>query len=79
MVAAITKTSWGGSNKFEDIAFERTKTFGVPNDRIMKKVMFNFDQRNAINISYNIKRYFSDITLEIIKRAFTLIKFVKHC
>ena len=34
MIVAVKKTSWSGSNKFEDIAFENTKTFGVPNDRI---------------------------------------------
>ena len=28
MVVTVKKTSWGESNKFEDIAFENTKTFG---------------------------------------------------
>ena len=30
----IKKTSWGGSKKFEDIAFENTQTFSVPNGKI---------------------------------------------
>ena len=31
MVVTTKKTSWGGSNKFEDIDFENTNTFDVPN------------------------------------------------
>ena len=56
------------SNKFEDIAFENMKTFGVSNDRIQlvpfrdfrweesvfEKIMIDFGQRNNINISGNI-------------------------
>ena len=54
------------SNKFEDIAFENTKTFNFPNGKIQlvpfndfrwkesvfEKVMFNFNQGNTINISF---------------------------
>ena len=56
------------SNKFEDIAFENMKTFGVSNDRIQlvpfrdfrweesvfEKIMIDFGQRNNVNISGNI-------------------------
>ena len=34
VVVTIKKTSWGGSKKFEDIDFENTQTFSVPNDKI---------------------------------------------
>ena len=34
VVVTVKKTSWGGSNKFEHIAFENTKTFSVLNGRI---------------------------------------------
>ena len=57
MVVTVKKTSWGGSNKFEDIAFENTKTLDVLNVRIWlvpfndcrweesisEKPMFEFD------------------------------------
>ena len=33
VVVTIKKTAWGGSRKFEDIAFENTKTFSIPNSR----------------------------------------------
>ena len=33
-VVAIKKTSWGGSKKSEDIAFENTQTFSVLNGKI---------------------------------------------
>ena len=70
VVVTIKKTSWGGSKKFEDIAFENTQTFSVPNGKIQlvpfndcrweesvfKKVMFNFNQGNAINISRSIRK-----------------------
>ena len=62
MIVTIKKTFWGGSKKFEDIAFENTQTFSVLNSRIwlfssvFEKVMFNFNQRNAIKISRSIKR-----------------------
>ena len=66
MVVAIKKTSW----KFEDIAFENTQTFSVPNGKIylasfndcrwkesvFEKVMFNFNQGNTINISHSIRK-----------------------
>ena len=29
VVVTIKKTSWGGSKKFEDIAFENTQTFSL--------------------------------------------------
>ena len=65
VVVTIEKTSWSGSKNSEDIAFENTKTFSVPNSRIQlvpfndcrweesafEKVMLNFNQGNAINIS----------------------------
>ena len=71
MVVTIKKTSWCWSKKFEDIDFENTQTFSVPNGRIelflfndfrweeiiFKKVMSNFNQGNTINISRNIRRY----------------------
>ena len=34
VVVTIKKTSWGGSKIFEDIAFENTQTFSVPNVKI---------------------------------------------
>ena len=34
VVATIKKTSWGGSKKFEDIAFKDTQTFSFPNGKI---------------------------------------------
>ena len=34
MVVRVKKTYWGGPNRFEDIAFENIKTFGIPNGRI---------------------------------------------
>ena len=71
MVVTIKKTSWCWSKKFEDIDFENTQTFSVPNGRIglflfndfrweeiiFKKVMSNFNQGNTINISRSIRRY----------------------
>ena len=70
VLVKIGKTSWGGSKKFEDIDFENTQTFSVPNDRIQlvlfndcrqeeiifEKVMFNFNLGNTINISRSIRR-----------------------
>ena len=70
MIAAIKKTSWGGSKKFEDISFENTQTFSVPNGKIQlisfndcrwqesvfEKVMFNFNQGNTISISHSISK-----------------------
>ena len=69
VVVTIKKTSWSGSKKIEDIAFENTQTFSVPNSRIQlvpfndcrweesafEKVMFNFNPGNAINISHIIR------------------------
>ena len=40
VVVTIKKTSSGGSQKFEDIAFENTQTFGAPNGKI-ELVPFN--------------------------------------
>ena len=34
MVVTTKKTSWGGSNKFEDIEIENANTFDVPNSRV---------------------------------------------
>ena len=34
VAVTIKKTSWGGSKNFEDIAFENTQTFNVPNGKI---------------------------------------------
>ena len=34
VVVTIKKTFWGGSKKFEDIAFENTQTFSVPTGKI---------------------------------------------
>ena len=73
MVVTVKSNSWGGSNKFDDIAFENTKTFGVSNDRIylvpfnhcrweesiFEKVTFDFDQRKTINISHRKGLLFS--------------------
>ena len=70
VVVTIRKTSWDGSKKFEDIAFENTPNFCVPNGRIypvpfndckweesvFEKVMSNFNQGNTINISRRIIR-----------------------
>ena len=70
VVVTIKKTSWGGSKKFEDIAFENTQTFSVPNGKIQlvafndcrweesvfEKVMFSFSQGNTINISGSIRK-----------------------
>ena len=70
VVVTIKKTSWGGSKKFEDIAFENTQTFSVPNGKIQlvpfndcrweesvfEKVMFSFSQGNTINISRSIRK-----------------------
>ena len=79
VVVTIIKTAWGGSNKFEDIAFENTQTFSVPNGRIQlvpfndcrweesvfEKFKFNFNEGNTINISRSIKRcFFSGIKLK---------------
>ena len=69
VIVTVKKTSWSGSNKFEDIAFQNTKTFSVPNGRIQfvpfndciweesvsEKVTFDFDQRNTISISRSIR------------------------
>ena len=63
VVVTIEKTSWGGSKKFEDISFENTQTFSVPNGKIQlvpfndcrweesvfENVMFSFSQGNTIN------------------------------
>ena len=69
VVVTIKETSWGGSKKYEDIAFENTQTFSVLNSKIqlvpfndcrweesVEKVIFNFNQGNAINISRSIRR-----------------------
>ena len=34
LVVAVKNTSWGWYNKFEEIAFENAKTFGIPNGRV---------------------------------------------
>ena len=34
VVVTIKKSSWGGFKKFEDIAFENSQTFSVPNGKI---------------------------------------------
>ena len=57
MVVRIKKTSWGGSDKFEDIAFENTQTFSVPNGKIADgKKVFIFNQGNTINIFRSIRK-----------------------
>ena len=40
MVVTVKKTSWGGSNKFEDIDFGNTKSISIWNGRI-QLVQFN--------------------------------------
>ena len=57
MVVTIKKTSWAGSKKFEDIAFENTQTFSVPNGKIADgKKVFIFNQGNTINIFRSIRK-----------------------
>ena len=90
LVVTIKETSWGGSNKFEDIAFENTQTFSVPNGKIQlvpfndcrweesvfEKFKFNFNKGNRINISRSIKRcFFSGIKLKRHKFCKTLLIF----
>ena len=70
VAVTIKKTSWGGSKNFEDIAFENTQTFNVPNGKIQlvpfngcrweesvfEKVMFSSSQGNTISISRSIRK-----------------------
>ena len=78
VVLAIKKTSWCGSKKIEEIAFENTQTFSVPNGKILfvpfidcrweesvfQKVMFSFSQGNTINISGGIRKCKKPSTFE---------------
>ena len=62
VVVTIKNTSWGGSEKFEDVALENIQTFSIPNGKIQlvpfndcgweesvfENVMFSFNQGNTI-------------------------------
>ena len=94
MFVTVQKTSWGGSNKFEDSSIENTKLSAFQmvgsslfhsmiadgkKDFFCEKVLLSFDQRNTINNFRSIRRRFFRYHFKKFQGTFVLINFVKHC